>query len=160
MGKKKIKAKKQFFWERYTEASDPNNIHYLSPLANAAFENRLQEFEYSFVNEKLKFDAGNARDIYAATSEYIKNLKPIIQDAKIRMLRRNPAVRKFLNSSIESHNLPTRLYHVLKDFGANTIIDIARLWPRRLLFKRGMGNSSIRILVTLFDKNGCFTLTL
>ncbi len=76
------------------------------------------------------------------------------------MLRRDPAIRKFLNSSIESHKLPTRLYHVLKDTGANTIFDVARLWPRRLLFKRGMGNSSLQILITLFDKNGCFTLTL
>lgn len=160
MRKKKQKAKKQFFWERYTEASDPTNFHFLSPLVKAAFQSRLQPFNYKINRENLKFDGGNARDLYAATSEYIKNLKPIIQDAKIKMLRRDPVIRKFLNSTIESHNFPTRLYHVLKDVEAKKMLDVARLWHERLPYKRGMGNESIKILVAVFDKHGCFTLTL
>lgn len=160
MRKRKVKPGKQFYWERFSEENDPNNGNYLSPLAKAAFNNRLQTFDYKISGELLRFDSTNARAIYSATSEYIKTLKPVIQDAKIKMLRRNPAIRKFLNSSIESHNLPTRLLHLLKDLEAERILDVAENWHTRLYFKRGIGNSSLQILITLFDKNGCFTLTL
>lgn len=129
-------------------------------MAKAAFKSRLQTFDYKINDALLRFDSNNAQAVYAATSEYIKCLKPIIQDAKIKMLRRDVLTRRFLNSSIESHNLPTRLVHVLKDLEAVKMLDVAKNWHTRLYFKRGIGNASLQILITLFDKNGCFILTL
>lgn len=160
MKQKKGKIKHQQFWERYTEDTDASNGNYLSPLVKAAFASRLQYFNYRIHGEDLRFDPGNAHSIYTATAEYIKSLKPVVQDAKIRKLRRDLTIRRFLNSSIEKHNLPTRLVNVLKEFGARNMQDVARGWHERLLYKRGMGNESIMLLVSLFDKNGCFTLTL
>jgi len=157
---KKAKSKKQQFWERYTEEADASNGNYLCPLVKAAFACRLQYFNYRIHGEDLRFDPGNSHAIYSATAEYIKTIKPILQDAKIRKLKRDPSIRRFLNSSLENHNLPTRLLNVLWKFGAKNMQDVARGWHERLLHKRGMGNESIMLLVSLFDKNGCFTLTL
>lgn len=160
MKKKKGKIKHQQFWERYTEDVDASHGNYLSPLVKAAFASRLQNFNYRIHGEDLRFDSRNAHAIYSATAEYIKALKPIVQDAKIRMLRRDITTRRFLTSSIAKHNLPTRLVNVLHKSGAKTIQDVARGWHERLHYKRGMGKESIMLLVSLFDKNGCFTLTL
>lgn len=157
---KKGKLKHQQFWERYTEDADASHGNYLSPLVKAAFATRLQNFNYRIHGEDLRFDSTNAHAIYTATAEYIKTLKPIVQDAKIRMLRRDVTIRRFLTSSIEKHNLPTRLVNVLRKSGAKTMQDVARGWQNRLHYKRGMGKESIMLLASLFDKYGCFTLTL
>lgn len=160
MKKKKGKSKHQQFWERYTEEADASNGNYLCPLMKAAFNSRLQYFNYRIHGEDLRFDPGNSHAIYSATAEYIKTVKPIVQDAKIRKLRRDPSIRRFLTIPIDKHHLPTRLVNVLQDFGVRNMQDVARGWHEHLLYKRGMGNGSILLLVSLFDKNGCFTLTL
>lgn len=160
MKRKKAKSKKQQFWERYTEEADASNGNYLSPIVKAAFASRLQYFNYRIHGENFRFDPGNSHAVYTATAVYIKSLKPIVQDAKIRKLRRDPSIRRFLNSPLEKHNFPTRLLNVLQEFGAKNMQDVARGWHERLLYKRGLGKESIMILVSLFDKNGCFTLTL
>ncbi len=151
-------AKRQQFWEHETPETNPVIKNFLSPLSIAVYKNHFKKFNFHLDGQALEVDRSMCMELYSAMHDHTHQQKTILQKAKIKLLKRNPAIKRFLMLPIEKHNLPTRLYHILKNNYCRHLADAAGGGERSLRRMRGMGNGQLSYLMKLFIDNGCGSL--
>jgi len=156
--KTKKPAKRQQFWEKETPETNPAMTSFLSPLSLAVYKNKFTKFNFHHDNLILEVDRLMCMELFSAMRDHTREQKAILQKAKIKLLKRDPTIRKFLIAPLEKHNLPTRLYHTLKSDYCSCMEDVARRGEYRLKRLRGLGDDGLKLLIDLFYKNGCIIL--
>ncbi len=139
--------------------SNPALWHYLSPLERATYRSNFQSFTYDLEGITLVLDAPVAKALYRCSKEHIVSLRNILHQAKVNYLvNSDTRIRRFLLKPLEQHELPTRLYHLLKESRCRHMADVALIGEKALYLKRGMGKGMLASLLNLFSENGCAIL--
>jgi DNA-directed RNA polymerase alpha subunit len=143
-----------------TPDNNPHLKHFLSPLELAAYKQEFKKFTYYIEDEKLEIEPHVAKEIYFRSKKHVTALRSIIQRTRQKTLKQDVHVKHFLHVPLKEHELPTRIYHVLKGNGCDNMADVANKGEYELKRMRGMGREGIRYLIKLFVDNGCGNLFL
>lgn len=128
--------------------------HVLSPLELAAKAARFGAFTYSFNGLPLHISgavAANLRHIYELR---LLLCEQFAGQALALMEEAGPGYAPFLCRPLGELGLPARLHNLLLSADCETLLDVARLGPRGLSCKRGMGIKSLALLREFFVREG------
>jgi hypothetical protein len=144
------------------ETPDNNQVllHFLSPLELAAYKNTFQPFKYNLDGVILDIEPHMCKELYWQSKRRATALRQLLQKSKQKILKQDPELKRFLHKPLMHHNLPTRIYHVLKSNGCYNMSEVAKKGEACLKRMRGMGKIQIAHIMNLFIDNGCGDLFL
>ena len=143
-----------------TPENNPHLKHYLSPLEQAAYRHNFQKFTYYLEGETLHIEPHVAKEIYFRSRKHVTAIRAIIQRTRQKELIQDIQVKHFLRIPLKDHNLPVRIYHVLKGNACDNMADVADKGEYQLKRMRGLGKESLNCIIKLFNDNGCGNLFL
>lgn len=143
-----------------TPENNPILLHFLSPLELAAYKNKFQPFKYNLDGVMLDIEPHMSKELYWQSKRRTTALRQLLQKSKQKILKQDPELKRFLHKSLKHHNLPTRIYHILKDNSCYNMADVAQKGEHGLKRMRGMGKIQIAHIMKLFMDNGCGDLFL
>ena len=143
-----------------TPESSPLLLHFLSPLELAAYKHQFQAFKYNLNGIILDIEPYMSKELYWQSKRHAIKLRQLLQNSKQKILKQNPELKRFLHKPLKHHNLPTRIYHILKFNGCYNMSEVAQKGEAGLKRMRGMGKIQISHIMKLFIDNGCGDLFL
>ena len=143
-----------------TPENNPILLHFLSPLELAAYKHQFQPFKYNLDGITLEIEVHTSKQLYWHSKRRIISLRDLLQKSKQKVLKQNTELRHFLHKPLKQHNLPTRIYHLLKGNGCYNMIDVSAKGEHGLKRMRGMGKIQVTYIMNLFIDNGCGDLFL
>lgn len=143
-----------------TPENNPTLFHFLSPLELAAYKNQFQPFKYNLDGVTLEIEGYTSKQLYWHAKRRATAIRDLLQKSRQKILKRDSVIRRFLLKPIAQHNLPTRVYHVLKGNGCYNMADVAQKGEHGLKRMRGMGKIQITFTMNLFIDNACGELFL
>lgn len=143
-----------------TPENNPILFHFLSPLELAAYKNKFQPFKYNLDGVMLDIEPHMSKELYWQSKRHAIKLRQLLQKSKQKILKQDPKLKRFLHKPLKSHNLPTRMYHILKFNGCYNMSEVAQKGEAGLKRMRGMGKVQIAHIMKLFMDNGCGDLFL
>jgi hypothetical protein len=143
-----------------TPANNPQLAYLLSPLELAAYKHPSGPFTFYLHDEAIIIEPHMSGAIRRLSKKHVAALRSVLQRARQKELAQDPAIRRFLHQPLKTHNLPTRVYHVLRGAGCLTLADVANRGEPGLRRLRGMGNRGISAIFKLFNDQGCGSLFL
>ncbi|PBQ31798.1 hypothetical protein CNR22_08460 [Sphingobacteriaceae bacterium] len=143
-----------------TPENNPILLHFLSPLELAAYKNKFQPFKYNLDGVILDIEPNMSKELYWQSKRRATAIRQLLQKSKQKILKQDPELKRFLHKPLKHHNLPTRIYHVLKGNGCYNMAEVAQKGEAGLKRMRGMGKVQIAHIMKLFMDNGCGDLFL
>lgn len=141
-----------------TPENNPILLHFLCPLERAAYRHKFQPFKYDLDGLTLEVDVNASKQLYWHSRRSVIALRNLLQKSKQKILKQDPELKRFLLKSIKHHNLPVRIYHILKENHCYNMADVASKGEHGLKRMRGMGKTHITTIMNLFIDNGCESL--
>lgn len=143
-----------------TPENNPLLPHFLSPLELAAYRHQFQAFNYNLEGTMLDIEPHMSKALYRQSKQRATALRQLLQKSKQKILTQDPERKRFLHKPLRHHNLPTRLYHILKFNGCYSMAEVAQKGEAGLQRMRGMGKIQMAYIMKLFIDNGCGDLFL
>lgn len=143
-----------------TPENSPILLHFLSPLELAAYKHQFQAFKYNLDGIILDIEPHMSKELYWQSKRHVIKLRQLLQKSRQKILKQDPELKRFLQKPLKSHNLPTRIYHILKFNGCYNMAEVAQKGEAGLKRMRGMGKIQIAHIMKLFMDNGCGDLFL
>lgn len=143
-----------------TLENNPILLHFLSPLELAAYKHQFRPFKYNLDGVTLEIEVHTSKQLYWHSKRHVTALRDLLQKSKQKILKQEPELKHFLHKPIKHHNLPTRIYHILKGNNCYNMADVAAKGEHGLKRMRGMGKIQIAYIMKLFIDNGCGDLFL
>lgn len=138
-----------------TPENNPILLHFLSPLELAAYNHKFRSFIYKLDELNIELEPHVCKDIFYQSRRHVTVLRGLIQKSKQKILKQDPRIKQFLHKPIKQHNLPIRIYHLLKTNSCYNMADVAQKGEYGLKRIRGMGKTHISTIINLFIDNGC-----
>jgi hypothetical protein len=143
-----------------TPDNNPLLLHFLSPLELAAYKHQFQAFRYNLDGVILDIGPHMSKELYWQSKRRATALRQLLQKSKQKILKQDPELKRFLHKPLKHHNLPTRIYHILKGNGCDNMSEVAQKGEAGLKSMRGMGKNQMAHIMNLFINNGCGDLFL
>lgn len=138
-----------------TPENNPVLLHFLSPLELAAYKHQFQPFKYNMDGLMLEIEPHVCRELYWQSKRHATFLRGLLQKSKQKILKQDAEVWRFLHKPLKQHNLPTRIYHILKGNNCYNMAEVAQKGEHGLKRMRGIGKTHIITIMNLFIDNGC-----
>ncbi|MCW3085095.1 MAG: hypothetical protein JWP12_2461 [Bacteroidetes bacterium] len=129
--------------------------HLLSPIEREAIRQRYTAFEYSLNNTKIQISHQTSKQLRQLTVIKISLFTKILNESALYLISNDARIQMFLDTPIEHHYFPTRLYHTLKGLDCHTMFQVIELGRSRVSHSRNMGKVGMRILDDLLKKYEC-----
>ncbi|MCW3084043.1 MAG: hypothetical protein JWP12_1409 [Bacteroidetes bacterium] len=130
-------------------------VHLLSPIERAAIEQKYYVFEYSLNNIKIQVSSQTCQQLKQISLIKISLFTKILDENSLFLIGEDAKIQMFLDTPIEHHYFPTRLYHTLKGMDCHTMLDVIKLGRGRVSHGRGMGEIGLQLIDELLEKYGC-----
>lgn len=130
-------------------------VHLLSPIERAAIEHKYDAFEYMLNNIKITINSQTSKQLKQISLIKITLFTKILDENALFLIGDEAKIQMFLDTPIEHHNFPTRLYHALKSMDCHTVLDVIKLGRTRVSRSRGMGQVGMRLLDELLKTHEC-----
>ncbi len=143
-----------------TPENNPILLHFLSPLELEAYKSKFQPFKYNLDGIVLDIEPHMCKELYWQSKRHVIKLRQLLQKSKQKILKQDPELKRFLHKPLKHHDLPTRIYHILKGNGCYNMAEVAQKGEAGLKRMRGMGKIQISHIMKLFIDNGCGDLFL
>lgn len=141
-----------------TPENNPTLSHFLSPLELAAYKNKFQPFKYNLDGVTLEIEGYTSKQLYWHAKRRATAIRDLLQKGRQKVLKRDPVIWRFLHKPLKHHQLPTRIYHILKGNNCYNMAEVAQKGEHGLRRMRGIGKTHIATIVNLFIDNGCGNL--
>lgn len=142
-----------------TPETNPLLLHFLSPLELAAYRNKFKKFTCDLDGLEIEIEVHMSKALYYRSRKHANDMRDLLQAKRIQLLKRtDERIRRFLLKPLYHHELPTRIFHILKSNYIRKMEDVAVKGEHGLLRMRGMGKDSVSYIITLFINNGCDSL--
>ncbi|MCW3070308.1 MAG: hypothetical protein JWO44_198 [Bacteroidetes bacterium] len=130
-------------------------VHLLSPIEREAIRQKYNAFEYSLNNTKIQISHQACKQLRQITVIKIGVFTKLLNDSALYLVGDDARIQMFLDTPIEHHNFPTRVFHTLKQMDCYTMRHVIDLGRSRVAHSRNMGKVGMQILDQLLKRHEC-----
>jgi len=130
-------------------------VHLLSPIELEAINHKYSSFEYLLNNTKIQISHQTCKQLRQITVAKIGLFTNILNESALYLVGDDARIQMFLDTPIEHHYFPTRVFHTLKSMDCYTMRHVIELGRSRVAHSRNMGKVGMQILDDLLKKHEC-----
>ena len=130
-------------------------VHLLSPIEREAIAHKYSSFEYSINGTSIQISHQASKQLRQTAINKIGLFTTILNDSALYLVGDDARIQMFLDTPIEFHNFPTRIFHTLKQNDCYTMRHVIELGRRRVAHSRNMGKVGMQVLDQLLKKHEC-----
>jgi DNA-directed RNA polymerase alpha subunit len=129
--------------------------HLLSRIEREAIRQKYSSFEYLLNNTKIQISTQACKQLRQITIIKIGLFTKLLNDSALYLVGDDARIQMFLDTPIEFHNFPTRIFHTLKQNDCSTMRDVIELGHRRVSHFRNLGKAGMQHLDELLKRYEC-----
>lgn len=129
--------------------------HLLSPIEREAITHKYSSFEYRLNNTSIQISHQACKQLRQITILKIGLFTKLLNDSALYLVGDDARIQLFLDTPLEYHDLPTRIFNTLKQNDCSTMRHVIELGRRRVSHFRNLGKVGMQVLDELLKKHEC-----